>query len=168
MMKRLLLLAITAGLTPSVHAGECGSIEKIQWVLGDWIVNGQERVIRESWRRVSDKTIEGISETRSRESGELLRHETLRLVAMSGNVFYLAKVTENELPVPFAMTRCDDVLTVFENPLHDYPKRLTYRREAIAAGRGAERMIVRVDDGGEKGFTLDFTRETLPVRPDSN
>ena len=79
--------------------------------------------------------------------------EDLRLVAMGGSVFYLAKVTHNELPIPFRLIECGDDRLVFANPAHDFPRRLEYGRQPDG------RLHVRVSDGADKGFTLDFGRQ---------
>ena len=79
--------------------------------------------------------------------------ESLRLVEMSGEVFYVAKVGHNDLPIAFKLTSGSDDRAVFENPQHDFPKRLEYR---LTEGR----LVVTVSDGGTRGFTLDFTRTT--------
>jgi hypothetical protein len=42
---------------------------------------------------------------------------------------------------------------VFENPAHDFPKKLEYQLT------GQETFTVRVSDGAERGFTLAFTRK---------
>lgn len=75
---------------------------------------------------------------------------------MSGGVFYVSKVSHNELPVAFRLTTCTDGRFVFDNPQHDFPRRLDYRRV------GADRLTVHVSDGGEKGFTLEFERAAVP------
>ena len=85
-------------------------------------------------------------------TNELLSSESLRIVEMSGEVFYLAKVGENDLPVAFKLTDCSETHAVFENAGHDFPRRLEYRLT------GEERMIVRVSDGAENGFEMKFTR----------
>ncbi len=83
--------------------------------------------------------------------------EELRLVEMADGVFYIAKVTHNELPVAFRLSECADGRFAFVNPTHDFPKRLDYVRQ------GEDRLVVRVSDGADKGFTLNFTRTQVPA-----
>ena len=85
-------------------------------------------------------------------NGQITKTETLRLVAMSGDVFYIAKVPENTLPVPFRMETCSDDVATFANPAHDFPKRISYRWAA------PDRMTVSVQGEGDQGFTLEFKR----------
>ena len=83
----------------------------------------------------------------------------LRLVEMAGGVFYISKVTHNELPVAFRLNECADGRFVFDNPAHDFPRRLEY----LLAPDG--RLTVNVSDGGEKGFSLNFARSSSPGDP---
>jgi hypothetical protein len=78
--------------------------------------------------------------------------EELRLVEMDGGVFYVAKVSHNELPVAFRLVECGADRLVFANPAHDFPRRLEYDRQADG------RLSVRVSDGASQGFTLVFVR----------
>ena len=86
---------------------------------------------------------------------EVVNYETLRLVAMSDGVFYIAKVTHNDLPVPFRLTQCSEGVAVFENPAHDAPRRLIYRVLDVSAPGGAE-LEVRLEGNGMNDFSLWF------------
>ena len=65
----------------------------------------------------------------------------------------LGAETPNRLPIAFELTVCEPQRLVFENPSHDFPKRLEY------VATSADAMKVAVTDGKEKGFTLSFTRK---------
>jgi hypothetical protein len=56
-------------------------------------------------------------------------------------------------PVAFRLTACDEGRLVFENPTHDFPRRVEYRRV------DATRLAVDVSDGAGRGFRLDFRRQ---------
>lgn len=154
----LIALAVLMVPLPAAGAGECQSLDKLDWLLGDWTTSPTRIVIRESWRRVSDATFEGESITTSVADGTVVNYETLRLVAMSDAVFYIAKVTENDLPVPFRLTRCSGDVAVFENPAHDAPQRLIYRLVDPSIQDRASDMEVTLEGEGMKSFTLRFNR----------
>ncbi len=126
-------------------------LRALRWMLGTWTAAGDDSVTTESWESASPGTFEGRGETRLRDTGALIHHETLRLVEMSGEVFYLAKVPHNDLPVAFLMVSCTDGHAVFENAGHDFPKRLEYRLVD-------EGMAVAVTDGAGEGFEVRFVR----------
>ena len=138
------------------YGDDCGSLDPVRWLIGEWTTAGEGKQVLESWTAVSPDTFEGLGAVRSGETGEVTETETLRLVAMSGGVYYIAKVPENDLPVPFEMTSCDEGLAVFQNPSHDFPKRITYRLT------GPDRMSVSVRGDGDQGFTLNFHRRQSP------
>lgn len=147
------IAVIALYLLPAVAvAGNCGSLADLRWLLGSWTADGASTTFHESWAEVAPHTFEGTGIERAKPDGAAKGGEELRLVEMAGGVFYVSKVTHNELPVAFRLTGCEGGTYVFENPAHDFPKRLEYRRE------GDDRLAVQVSDGGDKGFTLDFMR----------
>jgi hypothetical protein len=153
------IFAVFCCLLPAAAAGaeECRSLTLVEWVLGEWTATPGKVVIHEQWHRVSDDTFEGESVTRSLTDDELVNYESLRLVAMSDGVFYIAKVTDNDLPVPFRLTQCSEALAVFENPLHDAPQRLIYRL-LKGSDSGAPELEVRLEGDGMNDFSLWFHR----------
>ena len=155
-MKRIvrsLSVLFVAGFAGFAHASECSSLASMRWLLGDWLAEGDKTTWRETWTEIGPDTWEGRGiEVAKAESGKQSA-EDLRLVEMGGSVFYLAKVTHNELPIPFRLVECGDDRLVFANPAHDFPRRLDYQRQPDG------RLQVRVSDGADKGFTLDFARQ---------
>jgi hypothetical protein len=75
---------------------------------------------------------------------------------MSGEVFYIPKVAENPLPVPFRLTSVSQQTATFENPSHDFPTRIIYRHGSD------DSMTVSVEgpgDGDEpRRIDFHFTR----------
>lgn len=156
---RHVLLALVCNLVACsavAHASECSSLQSAEWLLGHWISRDGERTSRESWTRLNDTTFEGQGVTTHGNDPTPVDGESLRLVQMGNGVFYVAKVGHNRFPVAFELTQCSAEHLVFENPSHDFPRRLEYRRQA------ADAMTVHVSDGKEKGFTLSFRRTTGP------
>lgn len=156
MRKAIVLLTVCLLSAPSVHARGCDSLDSVRWLVGEWATAGEGDQVLESWSAVSANTFEGTGAVRSSATGDISVSETLRLVVMSGGVYYVAKVPENDFPVPFAMTSCDDDSAGFTNASHDFPKRIMYRRES------RNRMSVSVHGDGEEGFTLVFERQPEP------
>ncbi len=140
----------------SAEAGACNSLEAARWLLGSWLADSGKRIVTETWIEASATTFEGAGITRARADGNVVDGEALRLVAMADAVFYVAKVAHNDYPVAFRLTNCEPERLVFENPGHDFPRRLEYRRV------GTDRMEVFVSDGAERGFRLDFRRSPVP------
>ena len=156
-MKRILAIFFCVFLTFTARAEDCRSLEAVDWFLGEWQSSRGRVVIREYWRRVSDSTFEGESITKSVSTDEVVNYETLRLVSMSDSVFYIAKVAEHDLPVPFRLTRCAVGIAVFENPYHDAPQRLIYRLLEGSAPDDPD-LEVRLEGDGMDDFSLFFQR----------
>lgn len=144
----VLMLALPAW----AGAADCSSLAAARWVLGDWVAGVGTSLFRESWSELGPQTLEGIGFEQAIADGKVIGTEALRLVEMAGGVFYIAKVAHNDLPVAFRLTECTAGRLVFENPAHDFPRRLEYNRRADGG------MAVAVSDGKDKGFTLDFER----------
>lgn len=158
MRKSLLATIVVVTLSPIVGAEPCDSLRSIRWILGAWVAESGERTTLESWQELSPQTFEGRGEIRSTATSELLFGESLRIVEMSGELFYLVKVNENDLPVAFKSIECSETGAVFVNADHDFPRRLEYR--VI----GADRMVVLVSDGADEGFEIRFTRRSVGQR----
>ncbi|MEM8933092.1 MAG: DUF6265 family protein [Acidobacteriota bacterium] len=140
------LLTLFAGpwMTADEASSACSSLADIDWIVGRWVA--EDGSSGESWTRVSPSTFEGVGRVGSTE-------ESLRLVEMSGQVFFLAKVDHNPMPTPFHATTCSAEQAVFENPEHDFPRRLDYQRDG-------DSLTVTVSDGETRGFQLRWQRRS--------
>ncbi len=132
---------------------DCTSLDTVSWLEGTWVTESNGRRTTETWAFVSDDTVEGEGRVTRISTGEQTGSETLRLVVMGGEVFYLAKIASNPFPVPFALVACDATSATFENMEHDFPRRLEYTWD------GDQALNVQVSDGAGNGFTLPFVRE---------
>jgi len=124
---RWTLLALIVALPTAVSSA--GGLEDLDWIVGTWKREGRRGEVYESWRRLSDRTVEGDSWIVSSSDGKEHPLESLLLVEMSGEVFYIPKVAENEYPVPFRRTSMEAGRVVFENPTHDFPQTIVYQRD---------------------------------------
>lgn len=149
------MLALALG-SAEASAASCNSLASLRWLLGDWVADGGKTSFHESWTEVAPQTFEGAGIERANPDGSIKGGEALRLVEMAGGVYYLSKVAHNELPVAFRLNECADGRFVFDNPAHDFPRRLEY----VLAPDG--RLKVHVSDGGERGFSLIFGRSASP------
>ncbi len=149
LISRALLLVIL--LTSSkVNATNCASLTELNWLLGAWQTQEQQTITTERWTKSSDKTFEGIGKTAN-------NHESLRLLEMSGEIFYLAKVSHNPVPVAFKLVHCPvsdgDKRYIFENKQHDFPNTIEYQRISENV------MIIKVSGKSGKSFTIQLHRE---------
>lgn len=119
-------LLIVLFITVSI-AGE-KYLSVFDWLQGEWICIGNKADTKEVWQKVSPQTFEGFAATIDKTIGEHKITETLRLVNMSGDIYYIANVEHNELPIAFKLNDSAESIFVFENASHDFPKRIEYRQ----------------------------------------
>jgi len=62
------------------------------------------------------------------KGGELTDNEKLKIHTIENEVYYTADVSHNPEPVSFKLTECSDTIFIFENLLHDFPKKITYEK----------------------------------------
>lgn len=119
---------------------------------GTWKVSGKSEY--EHWDILNPGSMRGM--VYINQGGELKIKEYLRIDLEGDKIFYGATVVRQNQgnEVKFRMTRKDSVV-VFENPEHDFPKRIAYTM------RGADALGVHVSDGGTKGFSYVLERAKI-------
>ncbi|MDA1081498.1 MAG: DUF6265 family protein [Gemmatimonadetes bacterium] len=125
---------------------------------GTWIRETARGELTERWTRVSDETMEGLGFAGAAGSKRVSEH--LRIEMMGGEIFYVAKPTENAMPTPFKLGAAGDGRFVFTNPDHDFPQTIVYTR------RGERGLLVRIE-GSEGGVmrSVDFNFLKKPPTP---
>lgn len=109
-----------------VESRSANAIDQLRWLTGSWMRKSSRGRVHEKWTLLSDRTFEGRSWRLV--DGSETPIESLLLVEMEDEVFYIAKVAENPYPVPFRLTALVDGRAVFENPDHDFPTKIVYAR----------------------------------------
>lgn len=87
-------------------------------------------------------------------------YEFLRIAENeSGDIVYYSMPGGRAPPTAFALTAHADQRAVFENPAHDFPKRIIYERDG-------EVMVARIDggEGSEQAMEWRFQRAELDAR----
>jgi hypothetical protein len=147
---RWILFGLIVALMPSVSFA--GDLDDLDWIVGKWKRESRRGEVYESWQRLSDRTVEGDSWIVSSSDGTKHALESLLLVEMAGEVFYIPKVAENEFPVPFRRTSMKPGRVVFENPNHDFPQKIIYLQD------GDDGLKVTIEGPGDQGDSrqVDF------------
>jgi hypothetical protein len=149
-MKKILFLAIfiSVGMNAFAQADLLPYLLKIQ---GNWVgLTG-----REEWTKVEDEmVIEGISfyNVNFEEYGtNELPNEHSVIVYDNDMWVYIATPLEADKSTTFTCTKASSTEWVFENPTHDFPKRIIYRflsdeqlETTIDAGPGSDPKDVKV------------------------
>jgi hypothetical protein len=143
----LLLLLVIASPVAAQAA-----IDRAAWLAGCWEAKAGPRVVTEIWMNPAGGLMIGGSRTVN--NGVLREFEHLRIRAQGDTLVYTA-LPSGQKTTDFAGVPGDGVLT-FENPQHDFPTRLIYRRLS------ADSITARVEgpgkDGGMRGFDVPMKR----------
>ena len=82
---------------------------------------------------------------RSLRGGIMTSFEFLCIVERGGGLVYTAMPNGRQPPTDFTLTAIDERSATFENPAHDFPKKISYTRkadgslEAVTSGDATER-----------------------------
>ncbi|KAA3614113.1 MAG: hypothetical protein D8M58_18130 [Calditrichaeota bacterium] len=126
-MMRLIFL-FTFFVSVSLHGQ---SLKNFDWLIGDWHLDTGSKIIVESWKKVSANTFEGSSYSISKEKQDTTFSESLRLLEMSGAIFYLPYVSHNPRPIAFKLITVNQDSLIFENKDHDFPTRIIYIKKGV-------------------------------------
>jgi hypothetical protein len=99
------------------------------WIVGKWKIQTPGGVILEEWHNVNDSTLAGRS-VFIRKNSDTAVQENVILSIRNGQWYYTPTVANqnNALPVPFKIIFLRGSEFIAENPTHDFPQRIAYRR----------------------------------------
>ncbi|MCK6502362.1 DUF6265 family protein [Myxococcota bacterium] len=139
------------------------SLAALSWMLGSWVLVEGERASYETWRLEDERTLVGAA--RSEQDGRVTSWEHLRIVQQgegpAGLVVYLAS-PGGRFPTAFALVEQQEQRVAFENPGHDFPRRITYWRQG-------EQLCVELqgqEAGGAQELSWCWQREAPPRAAD--
>lgn len=126
------------------------TVDHLAWLTGCWTMTRGDSVVEEQWLRPLGGTLMGIS--RTAKGGRVVEHEFVQIRDVNGKLAYVAKPS-GQAEATFPIKTIAESEVVFENPTHDFPQRILYRRTA-------EGVTARVE-GTRNGHTrgIDFTYE---------
>jgi hypothetical protein len=123
-----------------------GPLARIAWLAGCWERRAGARLVEEQWMAPRGGMMLGMGRTVRGDT--LVEYEQLRIYERGGSLVYAANPSGQE-PAEFVSTTLTDSMVVFENPSHDFPQRVVYRRagsDSLAASvegttRGKQRTV---------------------------
>ena len=144
--------ALACGLAVPLQARQAApaapSIADLAWMAGDWRTGGGGTQTTEHWTRPEGGTMLGMGRTIA--GGKTVFFEYLRIETRADGIFYVAHPKARP-GTDFKLTRLAGQEAVFENPKHDFPKRIIYRKAADGA------LVARIEgDGTEKEKPQEF------------
>ncbi len=101
----------------------------LKWIVGTWKINNSSTQIIEQWLQSNDSTFSGKSYL-IKNNNDTIPQETIELAYRNGNWYYIPTVNNqnNGQPVFFKVIFVKGKEFICENPKHDFPQRIAYRR----------------------------------------
>lgn len=106
------------------------AIGDIAWLQGAWVGTRKETgsSVEERWSPPLGGAMLAVSRSVN-TSGKMFAFEYLRIVEREGGLIYIAQ-PGGRAPTEFVLTELSATRAVFDNPRHDYPKRIVYELSA--------------------------------------
>src|SRR6185295_10649317 len=135
-------------------SGTSSKISELAWLSGDWQTGpGGRARIEEHWTVPAGGTMIGMG--RTVVGDKTAEFEFLRIEQRGDDIYYVANPNANCPQTDFKLTRLAGQEVIFENPAHDYPKRVIYRKNSDGS------LVASIDAGeGTKSQTFSY----VPVR----
>lgn len=120
------------------------SVADLAWMSGSWASESDGRWTEEVWLPPRGGAMLGLS--RSGREAAMRDYEYIRIQAGEDGVPVYHASPGGRAPVGFRLVASDGSSATFENPQHDYPQRIRYRRDGdtlvatISATDGANAM----------------------------
>jgi hypothetical protein len=130
-------------------------LSDLEWIIGKWQKKSSGTITNETWEKLDDTYFEGYNERISRRTKKVLFTESLKLVKIGNEIYYIAKVEEHDSPISFKLTHLDSTKVVFENPEHDFPQLIQY--EILESGK-LKATVGGVERKKKRSFDIIFKR----------
>ncbi len=141
-MRKVSLLLLLAALVSCNKDRSYDKIEKAKWLLGRWENDSRAGKMVEEWATFNDSTLIGFGLFIVGQ--DTVFSEDMQLVQRGDSLSFSAKAygQNDDKPVKFDMTSSAENEMTFENPAHDFPKKIIYKHvkdSLIAEVSGVEK-----------------------------
>jgi hypothetical protein len=130
------------------------TIDRVAWLQGCWRSTRGEATVEEQWMAPRGGTMLGMG--RTVRGSKLVEYELVLIKEQEGRLAYEAHPS-GQSTATFMATTASDSGIVFENPQHDFPQRVGYRRNRADA---LEAWIEGQANG--KSRRVDFSYQRAP------
>jgi hypothetical protein len=103
------------------------TLQDLAWLAGHWRIEQGDRLVDEQWMAPSGGLMMGMA--RNVQGGKVREYEfTLLRQEPNGDILYIASPSK-QAETAFKLTSLRNGAAVFENPEHDFPKKIVYARQ---------------------------------------
>src|SRR4051794_6866282 len=147
-MLRTLIVVLTAACAVAAEVSD------LTWMAGCWATpsSSSGSMIEEHWSKPVGGSMMGYS--RTLKSTRVVFSEFMRIDAKENAIVYTPRFGQLSTPVTFRLTRQTANEVVFENPEHDFPQTILYRR----AGDQLYAAVEGKDKGRQRREEFPYAR----------
>jgi hypothetical protein len=127
-------------------------VSALGWMRGCWEMrtpNGM--TVEEQWTKPAGGTMLGMG--RTMRNGKTVFTEFMRISEENGRLTYTARIGTKGV-TPFPLLKMSEGEVVFENPQHDFPQRVIYRKQ----GSGLFARVEGMNKGKEQHEDFVYQR----------
>jgi len=128
-MKKVVMLASFLCVA-DVAMAQQPTVDRVAWLQGCWRSTRGEATVEEQWMAPRAGTMLGMG--RTVRGGKLVEYELVLIKEQEGALAYEAHPS-GQPTATFKAATVSDGSVVFENPQHDFPQRVGYRRNGADA-----------------------------------
>jgi Domain of unknown function (DUF6265) len=150
MRKIVAAIIITLSLSAFIISEDSKTFKKLYTLVGTWRMNTKRGAVCEEWKRVNKNYLQ--SKGYMIRGKDTILSEKIALTNTREGIFYTSTVEDQngKQPIAFKMTGSENNTFVFENPQHDFPRRIVYKLIT------ADSLHAYIDDGTETGKRQNF------------
>jgi len=127
--QQLMIMLPCAAALAVIASNAHAQAASLDWLAGRWCMAGENRLVEEIWLPPVGGQLMGIS--RTIKGDRVVGFEYMRIESDADSTRFIPQ-PEGALPVVFTATEVAQNLLVVENPKHDFPQKVIYRREGVA------------------------------------
>ncbi len=153
-MKKIILLLLVLSSYQS-HSQQPSTaitqLKDLHWLVGSWKRTNDKpgRTTIESWEKLPSHELTGRSVTLRGQDTVFV--EKFNLIIKDNVLYYAADVPENKKVIYFRITEASANGFVCENPEHDFPKKINYKK-------GGDKLNAQISGDGK---AIDFFFEKM-------
>lgn len=130
------------------------TLADLSWIAGDWqTAPGGRGQIEEHWTAAAGGSMMGVSRTVAGD--KTVEFEYLRIEQRAEGIYYVAHPKARCPGTDFKLTRASATEAVFENPEHDFPKRIIYRK--------TDNGLTAIIDAGEGSKSVSYVFQRMAL-----
>jgi hypothetical protein len=150
-MRLLCVLLLPTAFAITVNGQPTASTADLAFMTGCWKFERSGRLVEEHWLAPAGGSLMGVSRTVA--GGKTVEYEFLQIRDLPEGLTYIA-TPANQPEARFKMASKTSDEIVFENPTHDFPQRIRYRRE----GEALHARIEGTTNGKARGIDFPYQR----------